>query len=95
MVCPTHALLSDLGPVRARRRAAISFRLAAAAQPSGRSQGPRRSVRDLPLPALVCGRYSNTGGKADQAQARLASILGVEQPGDDDGFGRFNTTWLA
>jgi putative SOS response-associated peptidase YedK len=42
------------------------------------------------LSALVCGRYSNTRGKADQAQARLASMLGVEQPDGDDGFGRFN-----
>jgi putative SOS response-associated peptidase YedK len=42
------------------------------------------------LSALVCGRYSNTRGKADLAQARLASMLGVEQPEGDDGFGRFN-----
>jgi putative SOS response-associated peptidase YedK len=47
-------------------------------------------VRDLPLPALVCGRYSNTRGKADRAQARLASMLGVEQPEGDDGLRRFN-----
>jgi putative SOS response-associated peptidase YedK len=38
----------------------------------------------------VCGRFTNTGGKADDIQQKLAARLGVSQPDGDRGFARFN-----
>jgi putative SOS response-associated peptidase YedK len=38
----------------------------------------------------VCGRFTNTKGKSDEAEQRLAAMLGVELPDSDRGFGRFN-----
>jgi putative SOS response-associated peptidase YedK len=38
----------------------------------------------------VCGRFTNTKGKSDEIQQKLAAELGVEQPEDDRGFERFN-----
>ena len=38
----------------------------------------------------MCGRYSNTGSRADELQRRIADRLGVPQPGSDRGFERFN-----
>jgi putative SOS response-associated peptidase YedK len=38
----------------------------------------------------MCGRFSNTGRKGDELQARLAERLRVALPESDAGFGRFN-----
>jgi putative SOS response-associated peptidase YedK len=38
----------------------------------------------------VCGRFSNTGKKTDELQAKLADLLGASQPDSDRGFERFN-----
>ena len=38
----------------------------------------------------MCGRYSNTGSKADDLQRRIANRLGVAQPASERGFERFN-----
>jgi putative SOS response-associated peptidase YedK len=38
----------------------------------------------------VCGRYTNTQSKSDEIQAKLAATLGIEQPQEDRGWGRFN-----
>jgi putative SOS response-associated peptidase YedK len=38
----------------------------------------------------VCGRITNTRGKSDEIQQKLAARLGVEQPAGDSGFSRFN-----
>ena len=38
----------------------------------------------------MCGRYSNTGTKADQFHVRMAELLGVPAPDFDEGFERFN-----
>jgi putative SOS response-associated peptidase YedK len=38
----------------------------------------------------VCGRYTNTKGRSDDLQEKLAAKLGVEAPDDDRGYGRFN-----
>jgi putative SOS response-associated peptidase YedK len=38
----------------------------------------------------VCGRFTNTRGKADGIQQQLAAKLGVDPPHDDRGYARFN-----
>src|SRR5687767_769948 len=38
----------------------------------------------------MCGRYSNTGKRGDDRQARMAERLGVARPESDHGFERFN-----
>jgi putative SOS response-associated peptidase YedK len=38
----------------------------------------------------VCGRFTNSKGKSDEIQQKLAAKLGVEQPEDDRGYERFN-----
>jgi putative SOS response-associated peptidase YedK len=38
----------------------------------------------------VCGRFTNTGKKTDELQAKLAAALHASQPDSDRGFERFN-----
>lgn len=38
----------------------------------------------------MCGRYSNTRGKADDVTRRLTELMGVPRPQSDVGFERFN-----
>lgn len=38
----------------------------------------------------MCGRITNTRGKSDEIQQKLAAKLGVERPDDDRGYARFN-----
>jgi putative SOS response-associated peptidase YedK len=39
---------------------------------------------------VVCGRFTNTRGKSEELQQKLAAELGVELPDEDRGFERFN-----
>jgi putative SOS response-associated peptidase YedK len=57
-------------------------------------QGHRSLRRGRPSLVLewpaVCGRITNTRGRSDEIQQKLAEKLGVEQPDHDRGFERFN-----